>query len=120
MKGDALYAKAAGEIPAELSAAVPSGYKAQATIGVAAVGPPLTAEACQPAFADILGQGKIRFETGKASIQKDFDAVLDNLTAIAMRCPEARIEIRGIRIWSALTTPTWNCRVGAPRPWPTI
>jgi len=95
VKGDALYAKAAGEIPAELSAAVPSGYKAQATVGVAAVGPPLTAEACQPAFADILGQGKIRFETGKASIQKDSDAVLDNLTAIAMRCPEARIEISG-------------------------
>ncbi len=95
VKGDALYAKAAGEIPAELSAAVPADYKAQATIGVAPVGPPLTAEACQPAFADILGQGKILFETGKASIQKDSDAVLDNLTAIAMRCPEAQIEISG-------------------------
>ena len=57
LKGDALYAKAAADIPAELSAAVPADYKAQATIGVAAAGPPLAAEACQPAFADILGQG---------------------------------------------------------------
>jgi OmpA-OmpF porin, OOP family len=95
VKGDALYAKAAAEIPGELSAAVPADFTAQATIGVAAAGPPLAAEACQPAFADILGQGKIQFETGEASIQHDSDAVLDNLTAIAMRCPEARIEISG-------------------------
>jgi len=95
VKGDALYAKAAADIPAELSAAVSADYKVQATIGVAAAGPPLATEACQPAFADILGQGKILFETGQASIQRDSDAVLDNLTAIAMRCPEAQIEISG-------------------------
>jgi len=93
--GDALYAKAAADIPAGLSAAAPAGYKAQATIGVAAAGPPLAAEACQPAFADILGQGKILFEIGRASIQHESDAVLDNLTSIAMRCPEAKIEVSG-------------------------
>lgn len=95
VKGDALHAKAAADISAELSAAVPAGYTAQATIGVAAVGPPLEPAACQPAFADILGQGKIQFETGQASIQHDSDAVLDNLTVIAMRCPDAQIEISG-------------------------
>jgi OOP family OmpA-OmpF porin len=95
VKGDALYAKAAADIPAELSAVVPAGYTTQVTIGVAAAGPPLAAEACQPAFADILGRGKILFETGQASIQHDSDAVLDNLTAVAMRCPEAEIEISG-------------------------
>ena len=95
MKGDALYANAAADIPLELSAAVPAGYTAQAAIGVAAAGPPLAAEACQPAFADILGQRKIQFETGQASIQHDSDAVLDNLTAVAMRCPEAQLEISG-------------------------
>jgi OOP family OmpA-OmpF porin len=95
VKGDALHAKAAADIPAELSAAVPADYTALATIGVAAAGPPLEPAACQPAFADILGQGKIQFETGQASIQHDSDAVLDNLTVIAMRCPEAQIEISG-------------------------
>ena len=93
--GDALYAKAAADIPAGLSAAAPAGYKAQATIGVAAAGPPLAAEACQPAFADVLAQGKILFEIGRASIQHESDAVLDNLTSIAMRCPEAKIEVSG-------------------------
>jgi OOP family OmpA-OmpF porin len=93
--GDALHAKAAADIPAELAAAVPAGYTAQVTVGVAAAGPPLAAEACQPALADILGRGKILFETGQASIQHDSDAVLDNLTAVAMRCPEVQIEISG-------------------------
>ena len=50
---------------------------------------------CPPLFADILGQGKILFDTGQASIQQDSDAVLDHLTAIAMRCPDAQIEISG-------------------------
>ena len=95
VKGDALYAKAAEDIPAELTAAVPADYKAEASIGVAAAGTPLAPEACQPLFADILGRGKIRFETGQAAIDHDSDAVLDNLTAIAMRCPDARIEISG-------------------------
>jgi len=95
IKGDALYAKAASDIPGELTAAVPRDYKAMATIGVAAPGAPLAADACRPLFADILGQGKILFDTGQASIQQDSDAVLDHLTAIAMRCPDAQIEISG-------------------------
>jgi len=95
IKGDALYAKAASDIPGELTAAVPRDYKAMATIGVAAPGAPLAADACRPLFADILGQGKILFDTGQASIQQDSDAVLDHLTATAMRCPDAQIEISG-------------------------
>jgi OmpA-OmpF porin, OOP family len=94
IKGDALYPKAAAEIPAELSGAMPHDYHVTATLGVAAP-TPLAAAACQPLFADILTQGKILFETGNASIQNDSDAVLDNLTAIAMRCPDAHIEISG-------------------------
>jgi OmpA-OmpF porin, OOP family len=95
VKGDALYAKAAADIPAELSAATPHDYSATAAIGVAAPAAPLPATECQPRFADILAQGKILFDTGKASIQKDSDAVLDNLTATAMRCPDAHVEISG-------------------------
>jgi OOP family OmpA-OmpF porin len=95
VKGDALYAKAAADIRAELSSATPHDYSASATIGVAAPGAPLAATECQPRFADILAQGKILFDTGKTSIQKDSDAVLDNLTATAMRCPDAHVEISG-------------------------
>jgi OOP family OmpA-OmpF porin len=95
VKGDALYAKAAADIPAELSAAAPHDYSASATIGVAAPGAPLAAAECQPLFAGILTPGKILFDTGKTSIQQDSDAVLDKLTAIAMRCPDAHVEISG-------------------------
>jgi OOP family OmpA-OmpF porin len=95
VKGDALYAKAASDIPGELAAAVPHDYNALATIGVAAPGASLPAAECQPLFADILGQGQILFEAGQASIQHDSDAVLDHLTAIAMRCADAQIEISG-------------------------
>ncbi|MGB8398548.1 OmpA family protein [Bradyrhizobium sp.] len=95
VKGDAFYAKAAADIPSALSAAVPRGYNANATIGVAAPGEPIVAAACQPLFADILAQGKILFEISQASIQNDSDAVLDNLAATAMRCPDAHIEISG-------------------------
>ena len=59
VKGDALYAKAAADIPAELSAATPHDYSATAAIGVAAPAAPLPATECQPRFADILAQGKI-------------------------------------------------------------
>jgi OmpA-OmpF porin, OOP family len=95
VKGDALYAKAAADIPAELSAATPHDFNASAAIGVAAPPAPLPATECQPRFADILAQGKILFDTGNASIQKDSDAVLDNLTATTMRCPDAHVEISG-------------------------
>lgn len=53
------------------------------------------AVACKAQFADILAKTKILFDTGKASIQKNSDAVLDNLTATATRCPDAHIEISG-------------------------
>ena len=95
VKGDALYAKAAADIPTELSDAVPHDYNATATIGVAAPGAPLAAAACQPLFVNILAQGKIPFDTAQASIENDSDAVLDNLTAVAMRCPDAHVEISG-------------------------
>jgi OOP family OmpA-OmpF porin len=95
VKGDALYAKAAADIPAELKGAVPRDYNASATIDVAAPSSPLTPATCQPLFADILAQGKILFDTGQASIQSDSAAILDNLSATAMRCPDAVIEISG-------------------------
>jgi OmpA-OmpF porin, OOP family len=95
VKGDAFYARAAADISKAFSAAVPREYSASVTIGVAAPGEPLVAAACQPLFADILAKGKILFEISHASIQNDSDAVLDNLAATAMRCPDAHIEISG-------------------------
>ena len=44
---------------------------------------------------NLLGKGKIRFESGRATIDPDSAGLLDRLIEIAMRCPSANIEIAG-------------------------
>lgn len=95
LMGEALYAKAANDIPAALSGGVPKGYDAVATLGVESSAARLEAGACQPLLAPILDRGSILFDLGEATIQTDSAAVLDQLVAIAMRCPDARIEVSG-------------------------
>jgi OmpA-OmpF porin, OOP family len=95
LKGEALYAKAASEIPVALSAAVPKGYAAAATLGVEPRAARVEAAACQPLLAPILDRGSILFDLGEATIQTDSAAALDHLVAIAMRCPDAHIEVSG-------------------------
>jgi OmpA-OmpF porin, OOP family len=95
LKGEALYAKAASEIPAALSGNVPKGYSAAATLGVEPRAARVAAEACQPLLAPILDRGSILFDLGEATIQTDSAAALDHLVAIAMRCPDAHIEVSG-------------------------
>jgi OOP family OmpA-OmpF porin len=43
----------------------------------------------------LLAKGKIRFESGRASIDPDSAGLLDRLIETAMRCPTADIEIAG-------------------------
>jgi OmpA-OmpF porin, OOP family len=95
LKGEALYAKAASEIPMALSGAVPKGYAAIATLGVEPRAARVQAAACQPLLAPILDRGSILFDLGEATIQTDSAAALDHLVAIAMRCPDAHIEVSG-------------------------
>jgi OmpA-OmpF porin, OOP family len=95
LKGDALYAKAATEIPAALAGGVPKGYAAVAALGVERSAARVEAAACQPLLASILDRGSILFDLGEATIQTDSAAALDHLVAIAMRCPDAHIEVSG-------------------------
>jgi len=53
------------------------------------------ASVCQRLFSDVLGQGRIRFESGQATINADSAGLLDRLAEIALRCPTAAIEIVG-------------------------
>ena len=46
-------------------------------------------------FADLLGKGTIRFESGRATLDSDSVGLLDRLTETALRCPAATIEIVG-------------------------
>jgi OOP family OmpA-OmpF porin len=93
--GDALYPKAVADIEADLSAGVPKGYEASATIQVAPPAAPVDATACQALLAAILEHENITFETSSASIEKYAHPVLDALVATAMRCPDAHLEISG-------------------------
>jgi OmpA-OmpF porin, OOP family len=95
LKGEAFYAKAASQIPAALSAGVPKGYAVVAAVGVEPSAATVEVAACQPLLARILDRGSILFDIGEATIQTDSAAALDHLVAIAMRCPEAHIEVSG-------------------------
>jgi OmpA-OmpF porin, OOP family len=56
---------------------------------------PVDPTVCQQLFTDLLSKGTIRFETGRADIDRDSAGLLDRLVEIAMRCPTANIEVAG-------------------------
>jgi OOP family OmpA-OmpF porin len=95
LKGDALYGRAAEEIKTALAGALPGGFKATSDVTVKAPDAALDGPGCQRLFVSLLGQGRILFDTNKASIDRASAAILDNLVAVALRCQSAKIEIAG-------------------------
>jgi OOP family OmpA-OmpF porin len=53
------------------------------------------ATVCQQLFSDLLSKGKIRFESGRDTINADSAGLLDRLIETALRCPNVNIEIAG-------------------------
>jgi OmpA-OmpF porin, OOP family len=95
LKGDALYDRAIEQIKTALAGALPGGFKATSDVTIKAPEAALDGPGCQRQFAALLGQGKILFDTNKASIDRASAAILDNLVAATQRCPSAKIEISG-------------------------
>ena len=95
LSGDALYDAAAGQIRAGLAKDLPQGWQAKAEISVKPAAAPVDATVCQQLFSELLGKGKIRFESGRATIDPDSAGLLDRLIETALRCPTANIEIAG-------------------------
>lgn len=95
LSGDALYAVAADQIRAALANELPPGWKATADISVRPAATPVDASVCQQLFADLFAKGKIRFDTGSATIDRDSLALLDRLVETASRCPSTPIEVAG-------------------------
>lgn len=95
LSGDALHDAAANQIRAGLGKDFPQGWQYKADISVKPAAAPVDATVCQQLFADLLGKGKIRFESGKADIVPDSAGLLDRLIETALRCPTANIEIAG-------------------------
>ena len=95
LSGDALYDAAAAQIRAGLGKDFPQGWQLKAEISVKPAAAPVDATVCQQLFSDLLAKGKIRFESGRATINPDSAGLLDRLIETALRCPNANIEIAG-------------------------
>ena len=95
LSGDAFYDTAAVAIRAGLGKDFPQGWQVKADISVKPAAAPVDATVCQQLFTDLLGRGKIRFESARASIDPDSAGLLDRLIETALRCPTANIEIAG-------------------------
>jgi OOP family OmpA-OmpF porin len=95
LSGDALYDTAAAQIRSGLGKDFPQGWQFKADISVKPATAPVDATVCQQLFSDLLAKGKIRFESGRATIDPDSTGLLDRLVETALRCPTANIEIAG-------------------------
>jgi OOP family OmpA-OmpF porin len=95
ISGDALYDTAAAQIRAALLKDFPQGWQVKADISVKPASAPVDATVCQQLFSALLAKGKIRFESGRATIDPDSAGLLDRLIETALRCPTVNIEIAG-------------------------
>jgi OOP family OmpA-OmpF porin len=95
LSGDALYDVAADQIRASLAGDLPQGWKATGEITVRPAASMVDAMVCQQLFSELVRKGSIRFETGRATIDRDSQGMLDRVVETALRCPAAGIEIAG-------------------------
>jgi OOP family OmpA-OmpF porin len=95
VSGDALYDAAPGQLRANLIKELPQGWQLKADISVKPAAAPVDATVCQQLFSEVLGQGTIRFESGRSNLDPDSAGLLDHLVEIALRCPTANIEVAG-------------------------
>jgi len=95
LSGDAFFDVAAAQIRAGLGKDFPQGWQVKDDISVKPAAAPVDATVCQQLFSDLLGKGRIRFESGRATIDPDSAGLLDRLIETALRCPTANIEIAG-------------------------
>jgi OOP family OmpA-OmpF porin len=95
LSGDAFYDGAAGQLRAGLGKDFPQGFQYKADVTVKPAAAPVDPTVCQQLFSDLLGKGRIRFESGRANIEADSAGLLDRLIETALRCPATAIEIAG-------------------------
>jgi OOP family OmpA-OmpF porin len=95
LSGDAFHDGAATQLRAGLGKEVPQTFQYKADVTVKPAAAPVDPTVCQQLFSDLLGKGKIRFESGRANIDPDSAGLLDRLIETALRCPTTTIEIAG-------------------------
>ena len=90
-------------------------WQFKADISVKPAAAPVDATVCQQLFSDLLGKGRIQFESGRATIDPDSAGLLDRLIETALRCPTTNIEIAGHTDGDGDGAPTRRCRKSARR-----
>jgi OOP family OmpA-OmpF porin len=95
ISGDALYEAAAQQIRSNLAKDFPKEWQVKADISVRPASAPVDASVCQQLFSELLSKTKIRFLTGRDTLDSDSTGLLDHLVETALRCPNANIEIAG-------------------------
>lgn len=95
LAGDAFYDLAAEQVRGGLSLELPQGWRTEAEITTKPTATAVDATVCQQLFSELLALGKIRFDSGKAMIERDSYGLLDRLMETALRCPSANLEIAG-------------------------
>jgi OOP family OmpA-OmpF porin len=95
LSGDALYDAAAGQLRANLIKDFSQGWQLKADVSVKPAAAPVDATVCQQLFSEVLGNGTIRFESGRSNIEADSAGLLDHLIEIALRCAATNIEVAG-------------------------
>lgn len=95
LSGDALFEVAASQIRTGLAQQLPQGWTAKPEVSVKPAASPVDPTVCQQLFTQNLTKGRIRFEPSSASINVDSAGLLDRLIEIAMRCPNATVDIIG-------------------------
>jgi OOP family OmpA-OmpF porin len=95
LSGDAFYDGAATQLRGSLGKDFPQGFQYKADVTVKPAAAPVDPTVCQQLFSDLLGKGRIRFESGRANIDPDSAGLLDRLIETGLRCPTTTIEIAG-------------------------
>jgi OOP family OmpA-OmpF porin len=95
LSGDAFYDGAAAQLRAGLAKDFPQAFQYKAEVTVKPAAAPVDSTVCQQLFSDLLGKGRIRFESGRANIDPDSAGLLDRLVETALRCAATTIEIAG-------------------------
>ena len=95
LSGDAFYDGAATQLRSGLAKDFPQTFQYKAEVTVKPAAAPVDSTVCQQLFAELLGKGKIRFNSGRANIDPDSTGLLDRLIETALRCPTTTIEIAG-------------------------
>lgn len=95
LSGLALFDAARNAVAEDFKRLVPAGFAGTADIGTAQAAAQVSAGECQGLFREILAAGNVRFRVASANLNEESRGILDKLTAVALRCGEARIEIGG-------------------------